>query len=71
MSISLIDSVIAFGYQAFLVMTKRFVRSDERKKADSHSRAALRSRVNVLRSPNTLLKLQVHDISPTFLIAQC
>ncbi|KAL9619049.1 MAG: hypothetical protein Q9160_006304 [Pyrenula sp. 1 TL-2023] len=34
---------------------------DERKRADSHSRAALRSRASVLHSPNTLLKLQALD----------
>lgn len=58
MSISLIDSVMAFGYHAYLTITQRFIRSEERKKADCYSRIALRSRGSVLRSPNTLLKLQ-------------
>ena len=59
MLISLIDSVMAFGYQAFLTITQRSVASDERKKADYYSKTALRSRSSVLRSANTLLKLQV------------
>jgi len=59
MSISLIDSVMAFGYQAYLAITQRFISSEERKKADYYSRIALRSRGSVLRSPNTLLKLRV------------
>ncbi|MCJ1285674.1 hypothetical protein MMC26_005015 [Xylographa opegraphella] len=58
MSISLIDSVMAFGYQAYLTITQRFIHSEERKKADFYSRTALRSRARVLRSPNSLLKLQ-------------
>ena len=49
---------MAFGYQAYLTITQRFISSEERKKADYHSRIALRSRGRVLRSPNTLLKLQ-------------
>lgn len=62
MSISLIDSVMAFGYQSYLTIMPRSVSSEERKKADYYSRLALRSRDNVLRSPNTLLKLHA---SPT------
>lgn len=60
MSISLIDSVMAFGYQAYLTITQRFISSEERRKADYYSRMALRSRGSVLRSPNTLLKVQVN-----------
>lgn len=63
MSISLIDSVMAFGYQAYLAITQRFRSSEERKKADCYSRIALRFHGDALRSPNTLLKLQV---SPRF-----
>ena len=58
MLVSLIDSVMASGYQAYLAITQRFISSEERKKADCYSRIALRSRGSVLRSPNTLLKLQ-------------
>ena len=62
MSISLIDSVMAYGYQAFLTITQRFIGLEERKKADQYSRIALRSRASVLRSPNTLLKLQASPL---------
>nr|ANM86370.1 putative C6 transcription factor [Cladonia uncialis subsp. uncialis]AUW31185.1 putative C6 transcription factor [Cladonia uncialis subsp. uncialis] len=58
MSIALIDSVMAFGYQAYLTVSQRFISSEERKKADFYSIIALRSRGSVLCSPNTLLKLQ-------------
>ena len=58
---TLIDSVMASGYQAYLTSTQRFTNPEERKKADCYSsRIALRSRGSVLRSPNTLLKLQVN-----------
>lgn len=49
---------MAFGYQAYLNATRRFIGLEERKKADGYARIALRSRGSVLRSPNTLLKLQ-------------
>lgn len=60
MSTSLIDSVMSFGYQAYLTITQRFISSEERQKADHYSKMTLKSRGNVLRSPNTLLKLQVN-----------
>lgn len=63
MSIALIDSVMAFGYQAYLTVSQRFISSEERKKADFYSIIALRSRGSVLCSPNTLLKLQVSRVS--------
>ncbi len=59
MSIALIDSVMAFGYQAYLTVSQRFISSEERKKAECYSIIALRSRGSVLCSPNTLLKSQV------------
>lgn len=57
--ISLIDSVMAFGFHAFLKSSRRFVSPNEKKEADHYSRIALGSHDSVLRSPNTLLKLQV------------
>ena len=57
-SISLIDSVMAFGYQAYLTVSQRFISTEEKKKAQYYSRIALRSRGSVLLSSNTLLKLQ-------------
>lgn len=60
LSTSLVDSVMAFGYQAYLTTTQRFISSEERQKAGYYSRMALRSRGSVLRSPDTLLKLQVN-----------
>ena len=62
MSIALIDSVMAFGYQAYLTLSQRFITPEERKKADCYSIIALRSRGSVLCSPNTLLKLQVSRV---------
>jgi hypothetical protein len=59
MSISLIDSVMAFGYQAYLAITQRFVGPEEKRKIERYARIALRSRANVLRASDTLLKLQV------------
>ena len=59
MSIALINSVMAFGYQAYLTVSQRFISSEERKKAECYSITALKSRGSVLCSPNTLLKLQV------------
>jgi hypothetical protein len=55
---SLIDSVLAFGFDA-LKSSRQFASPDEKKKADSYSRMALSSYGGVLRSTNTLLKLQV------------
>ena len=63
MSISLIDSVMAFGYQAYLAVTQRFIDFEERSKANCYSRIALRRHRNVLSSSNTLLKLQASRIS--------
>ena len=63
MSIALIDSVMAFGYQAYLTISQRFISSEERKKTDCYSMIALRSRGSVLCSPNSLLKLQVSRVS--------
>jgi hypothetical protein len=57
--VSLIDSVMAFGFQAFLKNTKRSVRPDEKRKADCYSLIALNLYGSVLGSPDTLLKLQV------------
>lgn len=62
MLVSLIDSVMASGYQAYLAITQRFISSEEKKKADCYSRTALRCRGSVLHSPNTLLKLQASRI---------
>lgn len=59
-SISLIDSVMAFGYQAYLTTSQRSMNSEERKRAHQYAKIPLRSRGNVLRSPNTLLKFQVN-----------
>lgn len=59
MLVSLIDSVMAFGFQAFLKNTKRSVSPDEKRKADYYSLIALNSYGSVLGSPDTLLKLQV------------
>ena len=58
MSTSLTDTVMAFGYQAYLTVSQQFISSEEVKKAECYSRIALRSRGSVLCSPNTLLKLQ-------------
>ncbi|KIN07015.1 hypothetical protein OIDMADRAFT_70428, partial [Oidiodendron maius Zn] len=55
---SLIDSVMAFGFHAFLRNAKRPISPDEKRKADYYSLIALNSHANVLCSPNTLLKLQ-------------
>ena len=57
-STSLIDTVMAFGYRAYLNISQHVIISEESKKAENYSRIALRSRDSVLRSPNTLLKLQ-------------
>ncbi|MCJ1279780.1 hypothetical protein MMC21_007604 [Puttea exsequens] len=57
-SISLIDSVMAFGYQAYLTVSQRFINSEERNRAQYYAKIPLRSRGSVLRSPNTLLKFQ-------------
>ena len=59
MSIPLIDTVMAFGYGAYLAESQHSISSEESKKAECYSRIALRSRSSILRSPNTLLKLQV------------
>ncbi|TVY85215.1 Terrein cluster-specific transcription factor terR [Lachnellula suecica] len=56
--ISLIDSVMAFGFHAFLKTSRRYVSSHDKKEADYYSRIALNSYASVLSSPNTLLKLQ-------------
>ncbi|KAH8804517.1 hypothetical protein F5884DRAFT_884048 [Xylogone sp. PMI_703] len=56
--ISLIDSVMAFGYQAFLKSTQRFVSTDEKRKANYYCLMTLNSYASVLNSPDTLLKLQ-------------
>ena len=71
MSISLIDSVMAYGYQAYLFITQRFISPEEKKKADLYSSIALRSRDSVLRSPNTLLKLQVGRAPSELWTARC
>jgi len=57
-SISLIDSVMAFGYQAYLTFSQRPVNSEERNSALQYAKIPLRSRGSILRSPNTLLKFQ-------------
>ena len=59
MSISLIDSVMAFGYQAYLTISQRSINSEERKRVHQYAKIPLRSRSIILRSPNTLLKFQV------------
>ena len=59
MSISLIDSVMAFGYQAYLTISQRSINSEERKRVHQYAKIPLRSRSSILRSPNTLLKFQV------------
>ena len=59
MSRTLIDTVMAFGYGAYLASSQHSVSSEESKKAECYSRIALRSRSNILSSPNTLSKLQV------------
>ncbi|KAH8799105.1 hypothetical protein F5884DRAFT_905564 [Xylogone sp. PMI_703] len=56
--ISLIDSVMAFGYQAFLKSTQRFVSTEEKRKANYYCLMTLNSYTSVLNSPDTLLKLQ-------------
>lgn len=58
-SISLIDSVMAFGYQAYLNFCQRPVSSEERNRAVQYAKIPLRSRGSILRSPNNLLKFQV------------
>lgn len=58
-SISLIDSVMAFGYQAYLTFSQRPINSEERTRALQYAKIPLRSRGSILRSPNTLLKFQV------------
>jgi hypothetical protein len=57
--ISLIDSVMAFGFHASLKSSRRSVSPSEKKEADYYARIALNSYSNVLRSPDNLLKLQV------------
>ena len=64
---SLIDSVMAFGFHAFLKNSKRPISPDGKRKADYYSLIALNSHANVLCSPNTLLKLQVSQASTLFL----
>ena len=59
MSISLINSVMAFGFQAYLTISQRSINSEERKRAQQYAKIPLRCRSSVLRSPNTLLKFQV------------
>ena len=56
------DSVMAFGYQSYLTVMQRFVSPEEKKKAGFYSRIALRSRGNVSKSPNTLLKLYASQL---------
>ena len=58
-AISLIDSVMAFGYQAYLALSQRSISPEERKRALQYAKIPLRSRGSLLRSPNTLLKFQV------------
>ncbi|RQM04530.1 hypothetical protein DH86_00004444 [Scytalidium sp. 3C] len=57
-SISLMDSVMVFGYQAYLTFSQRPVNSEERNRALQYAKIPLRSRGSILRSPNTLLKFQ-------------
>ncbi|PVH98313.1 hypothetical protein DM02DRAFT_596157 [Periconia macrospinosa] len=52
--ISLIDSVMAFGFHAFWKRSRRFSSPSERKEADCYSRIALSSHSSVLHSPDTL-----------------
>lgn len=59
MAITLIDSVMAFGYQAFLTVSQRSANPEERKRAHQYAKIPLRCRGSILRSPNTLLKFQV------------
>ena len=59
MSRSLIDSVMAFGYQAYLTTIQRLIRLEEKTRAENYVKTALRCYTNVIRSTNTLLKLQV------------
>jgi len=61
--IPLIDSVMAFGYQTLLAASQQSKSSEMRRKAITYSRIALRSRDSVLRSPETLLKMQVREMS--------
>ncbi|KAH8593161.1 hypothetical protein B0O99DRAFT_628237 [Bisporella sp. PMI_857] len=56
--IHLIDSVMAFGYNALVKSTQSFVDPEKKNKADYYSKMALNSRGSVLRAPNSLLKLQ-------------
>jgi hypothetical protein len=58
-SISLIDSVMAFGYLACLTFSQRPINSEERNRAFQYAKIPLRSRGRILRSRNTLLKFQV------------
>jgi hypothetical protein len=58
----LVDSVMAFGYHAFLKSTQRFVSPEKKRKADYYSSIALKSRECVLQGPNSLLKLQVPQV---------
>ena len=66
LAIALIDSVMACGYQANLLISKRTIGPEERSKAQQYSNIALKSRRNVLLSANTLLKLQVGSLRPDF-----
>lgn len=66
MSVSLIDSVMAFGYGAYVADSKHSISSEESKKAEYYSKIALRSRNSILCSPNTLSKLQVDQIPRQF-----
>ncbi|KAH8588738.1 hypothetical protein B0O99DRAFT_638470 [Bisporella sp. PMI_857] len=56
--IHLIDSVMAFGYNALVKSTQSFVDPEKKRTADYYSKMALNSRGSVLRAPNSLLKLQ-------------
>ena len=60
--IPLVDSVMAFGYRTLLAASQQSKSSEMRRKAIIYSSIALRSRDKVLRSPETLHKMQVRDI---------
>lgn len=55
----LIDSVMAFGFQALVARSQSSAGSDVCRKAIARLRMALSSRDAVQRSPDTLLKMHV------------
>lgn len=62
---------MAYGYKAYLSMAPRGTNFEERKNdVYLYSKVALRSRNAILRSPNTILKLQASRNRSVFLLAQ-